>query len=424
MFDRHRPILIALTVAGAFFMENLDGTVIATALPQMARSFGTSPINLSVGMTAYILALAVFIPISGWTADRFGSRSVFGAAIVVFTLTSLLCGASNGVWSFTAARVAQGIGGAMMVPVGRLVVLRSTEKQHLMRAMAYITWPGLAAPVIGPPVGGFITTYANWRWVFWLNLPLGVLALVLVAILFRNESGRQRRPFDAIGFVLSGIALPSLMNGLNLAARPQAQWGVTTAVLVGSLLFAALAVRHFRRTDNPLVDLAALRLPTFSVTVWAGSLFRIAIGSIPFLVPLLLQVAFGLSALRLRLADLGDVRRQSGHEVHHHANPAPLRLPRRANRQWPDCGRHYCRVRLADAGYANFVNGDRVVRWGAVPLDAVYLPEYNPVCRHPAAQDELGQQLFQRGAAVQHGHGHGHRRRRCVSAPGARDPGR
>jgi EmrB/QacA subfamily drug resistance transporter len=296
MLDRHRPLLIALTVAGAFFMENLDGTVIATALPQMARSFATSPINLSVGMTAYILALAVFIPISGWMADRFGSRSVFGTAIVVFTLTSLLCGASQGVWSFTAARVAQGLGGAMMVPVGRLVVLRSTEKQHLMRAMAYITWPGLAAPVIGPPVGGFITTYADWRWIFWLNLPLGVLALALVALLFRNERGQQRRPFDATGFVLSGIALPSLMYGLDLAARPQAEWGTAAAVLALALVLGALAVWHFRRASNPLIDLAALRVPTFAVTVWGGSLFRIAIGSIPFLVPLLLQVAFGLSA--------------------------------------------------------------------------------------------------------------------------------
>ena len=162
-FSARQARLIALIVAGAFFMENIDGTVIATALPQMARSFATTPLALSLGMSAYLLTLAVFIPISGWTADRFGGRTVFGAAIAVFLAASMLCGLCTGMWAFVGARIVQGMGGAMMVPVGRLLVLRTTEKRHLMIAIAYLTWPALMAPILGPPLGGFITTYASWR---------------------------------------------------------------------------------------------------------------------------------------------------------------------------------------------------------------------------------------------------------------------
>src|SRR5258706_4191657 len=162
----HRSVCVALLVAGAFFMENLDGTVIATALPQMAASFRVSPVDLNLGMTAYMLTLAVFIPVSGWVADRLGACTVFSAAIGLFTFASILCGITNGLWQFTAARILQGIGGAMMVPVGRLGVLGITEKKDLMRLIAYITWPGLVAPVMGPPVGGFITPFFLWGWVF------------------------------------------------------------------------------------------------------------------------------------------------------------------------------------------------------------------------------------------------------------------
>jgi MFS family permease len=165
--------LIVMLVAAAFFMENLDGTIIATALPQMARSFNVHPVDLSIGITSYLLTLAVFIPVSGWAADRFGVRTVFTSAIAVFTAASVVCGMTQGLVEFTAARVVQGIGGAMMVPVGRLAVLRATRKEDLMRAIAIITWPGLVAPVIGPPLGGFITTYSSWRWIFYLNLPRG-----------------------------------------------------------------------------------------------------------------------------------------------------------------------------------------------------------------------------------------------------------
>ncbi len=289
-------MLIALIVAGAFFMENLDGTVIATALPQMAGSFGVSPIMLSIGMTAYLLTLAVFIPISGWIADRYGARTVFGSAIIVFTVSSLLCGISNGLWTFTGARILQGIGGAMMVPVGRLVVLRNTEKRDLLRALAYVTWPGLLAPVLGPPVGGFITTYASWRWIFFLNLPLGLIAMVLTWLFIANDRMDKRAPFDALGFMLSGTSLAALMYGFELLGRTDTPWAQALGCLAVGLAGGAAAVWHARRAAHPLIDLSALTIPTFAMAIWGGSLFRIAIGTVPFLLPLLLQVGFGLNA--------------------------------------------------------------------------------------------------------------------------------
>src|SRR6202167_5588516 len=187
---------ISILVATAFFMENLDGTVIAPALPQIGKSFHVSPRHLNIGMTAYPLMLAVFIPISGWVADRVGARSVFVSAIAIFTVSSILCGLSNGILAFTSARIIQGIGGAMMVPVGRLVVLRTTEKHNLIHSIAYITWPGLVAPILGPPVGGFITTYASWRWIFFLNVPLGAIALLLTFLWIANLREDDVKPFD------------------------------------------------------------------------------------------------------------------------------------------------------------------------------------------------------------------------------------
>ena len=291
-----RPLLIALLVAGAFFMENLDGTVIATAVPRMARSFGVSPVDLNIGITAYLLALAVFIPISGWLADRFGARTIFGGAIAIFTGSSIFCGISNGLWEFTAARVLQGLGGAMMVPVGRLVVLRTTAKQDLLRSIAYITWPGLAAPILGPPVGGFITTYTSWRWIFLLNVPLGILGVVVALLLIPGHRESAKKPFDWIGFVLSGAACVSLMYGLDLIGRQEIHWLTTGLLLACSLTLGIGAVRHFRRHPNPLIDLSSLRVPTFAVTIWGGSLFRIAIGATPFLLPLMFQIGFGMNA--------------------------------------------------------------------------------------------------------------------------------
>src|SRR6202049_456365 len=202
-------------------MESLDTTILNTAPPAIAEALKVAPLSIKAVLSSYTLALAVFIPISGWLADRFGARRVFASAIGLFTASSVLCGLSNGLWEFTAARVLQGLGGAMMVPVGRLVVLRTTAKQDLLRSIAYITWPGLAAPILGPPVGGFITTYTSWRWIFLLNVPLGILGVVVALLLIPGHRESAKKPFDWIGFVLSGAACVSLMYGLDLIGRQE-----------------------------------------------------------------------------------------------------------------------------------------------------------------------------------------------------------
>jgi EmrB/QacA subfamily drug resistance transporter len=296
-----RPATIALLVAGAFFMENLDGTVIATALPQMARSFGVHPVDMNLGMSAYLLTLAVFIPVSGWVADRFGARLVFTSAIALFTAASILCGLSDGLWSFTAARVIQGVGGAMMVPVGRLVVLRTTEKQHLMRSIAYITWPGLAAPILGPPVGGFITDTLSWHWIFFLNIPLGLLGVGLALLLIPVGGSSERRPFDSVGFLLSGAACVAIMLGLDIVSRQDVDWAQVAALFALGLGLGWAGVRHINRHPFPMLSFSALRIPTYAVSILGGSLFRMAISTVPFLLPLMFQIGFGLSAFHAGL---------------------------------------------------------------------------------------------------------------------------
>jgi EmrB/QacA subfamily drug resistance transporter len=290
-----RSQLIAFIVAVAFFMENLDGTAIATALPQMALSFGVSPTYLSIGITAYLVTLAIFIPISGWIADRYGARTVFSSAIAVFTLASVFCGVSTGLIQFIFARILQGIGGAMMVPVGRLVVLRSTPKNQLIRAIATITWPGLIATVIGPPVGGFITTYFSWRWIFLINVPIGFVGIALVRRFVTNFHSEKRRPLDLLGFILSALCLSTLMYGVELLGREDADWPTVAGFLLVSLLFGWFTVRQERRTDWPLFNFSLLKISTYSLPLVAGSLTIVAIGAAPFLLPLMFQAGFGMS---------------------------------------------------------------------------------------------------------------------------------
>jgi EmrB/QacA subfamily drug resistance transporter len=289
---------IALLVAGAFFMENLDGTVIATAVPRMARSFGVPPVDLNVTITAYLLTLGVFIPVSGWVADRFGARTVFATAIGVFTCASGLCAISTGLGELTVMRVLQGIGGAMMVPVGRLVVLRSTTKTELIDAIAYLTWPALAAPVIAPALGGALTTYASWRWIFAVNLPLGVAALLVTLRIVPNARLTEHTRLDWWGFALTGGGLTAFVYGLEVVANANAARGGAVIGLVGGAALLWLSVRHLRRRPHPLLDLSLLKIPTFRVTNLGGSLFRLAIGAAPFLLPLMFQSAFGWSPLK------------------------------------------------------------------------------------------------------------------------------
>ncbi len=301
----HNSKTISILVAAAFFMENLDGTVIATALPQMGKSFHVSPVDLNIGMTAYLLMLAVFIPISGWVADRIGARTVFVSAIAIFTASSVLCGLSNGIVTFTGARIIQGIGGAMMVPVGRLVVLRTTEKHNLIDAITFITWPGLIAPVVGPPVGGFITTYASWHWIFFLNVPLGIVGMALSSVLIPNLREDGVKPFDWLGFVLSASACVSFVYGMELVGREGAQWKPTVAYLIAGCVLGLFCVLHFLRARAPLLSLDLLKIKTFAISLQGGSLFRVAISVSPFLLPLMFQIGFGLNAFQSGLLMLG-----------------------------------------------------------------------------------------------------------------------
>jgi EmrB/QacA subfamily drug resistance transporter len=286
---------ISLLVAGAFFMENLDSTVIVTAIPQMADSFHVAPVALSLGVSAYILSMAVLIPASGWLADRFGGKTIFATAIVIFTLASMLCGLSTDLPFFVLARVLQGIGGAMMVPVGRLVVLRAAKKEEIIGAIALIVWPGLAAPVLGPPLGGFITTYFSWHWIFFLNAPLGAVALCF-ALRLVPQGELAEKPFDWPGFVLTGAACFALMLGIQLLSLTDPPVAWIAALLIGGLAVGIGAVWLERRRPHPLIDLYALRFKSFSLTVLGGTLFRAAIGAVPFLLPLLFQIGFGLDA--------------------------------------------------------------------------------------------------------------------------------
>ena len=288
--------LTALIVASAFFMEQLDGTVIVTALPRMATTFHVQSVDVSIGMTAYLVALAAFIPLSGWIADRLGARTTFCTAIVFFTLTSVVCGLSTSLPAFVAARIAQGIAGAMMVPVGRLVVLRGTAKSELLRAISFLTWPGLIAPVIGPPVGGFIVTYFAWPWIFFLNIPIGILGLALALQFIPRIDSLERRPFDLIGFFLTASSLAAVMFGLDRVSRGDEALSSWLLVVTGTLL-CLLAVRHMRRAATPLLSLAALAIPTFRAgTIGAGTWFRVAIQTAPFLLPLLFQIGLGKTA--------------------------------------------------------------------------------------------------------------------------------
>ncbi|MCD9958083.1 MFS transporter [Klebsiella pneumoniae] len=284
----------ALLVAGAFFMEFLDGTVIATALPDMARDFGVTAVELNIGISAYLITLAVLIPASGWIADRFGARAIFSLALAIFTLASVFCGLSTEVHIFVAMRILQGVGGALMVPVGRLAVLRTTPKHQLIKAIATLTWPALVAPIIGPPLGGFITRYASWHWIFFINVPLGLAAIILSLRIIPDIRETERRSFDLSGFITTSVAMVSLVTAMERLGDRQPQIWPTLALAAlgfGCLLYS---IRHFRRAAAPMVRLDALQVPTFRVTMYGGSLFRASISAVPFLLPLLFQVGFGM----------------------------------------------------------------------------------------------------------------------------------
>src|SRR5215207_6372894 len=282
----NRTRLVPLIVATALFMENTDSTVIATSLPAIAESLNEDPVALKLAVTSYLVSLAIFVPVSGWMADRYGSRTVFRAALAVFMAGSLACAAAGSLGGFVAARFVQGMGGAMMVPVGRLVLLRSIPKNEIVAALAYLTIPAMVGPVVGPPLGGFITT------------PIGLLGIVLSSLYFENIREPERPPLDMVGFVLLGVGLAALMLGLATGGRHLLPIELSVACAVIGTLAIIAYVRHARRTPHPLVRLDLLGIATFRASVLGGSLFRIGVGAIPFLLPLMLQIGFGLNPLQ------------------------------------------------------------------------------------------------------------------------------
>lgn len=284
-----------LILASALFMELMDSTVIATSLPAIAADIGTEPIALKLAMTSYLVALAIFIPLSGWMADRFGARNVFRWAIFVFMLGSLACAASNSLTSFVGARFFQGMGGAMMSPVARLVLVRSTERKNLVAVMAWMTTPALLGPVLGPPIGGYLTTFFSWHWIFWINIPIGAVGIIASTIFLPRTGYRAKTRLDWVGFILAGICFSGILFGLSIVSLPALPpiYGIL-AVVVGAIS-GVLLVRHARTVEAPIFNLSIFRNEMFRVALIGSNIFRISVGASPFLLPLMLQLAFGLT---------------------------------------------------------------------------------------------------------------------------------
>jgi len=300
----NRDRLVPLIVAVALFMENMDSTVIATSLPAIAADIGSSALELKLAITSYLLALAIFIPASGWMADRFGSRTVFRTAIAVFMVGSIGCALSHSLLNFVVARFFQGMGGAMMSPVGRLVLVRTVGRHKLVDAMALLTMPALVGPILGPALGGFITTYATWHWIFLINIPIGLLGVVLVSLFFENMRGERGESFDVIGLALIGLGVGGLAFGLTVIGINVVPGWVAAALVVGGALSTAAYVLRARGMPAPVIDLTLFRLATFRGGVAGGFLFRIGAGALPFLLPLLMQLGFGMTPFQSGLVTL------------------------------------------------------------------------------------------------------------------------
>jgi EmrB/QacA subfamily drug resistance transporter len=300
------PRRTALIVATALFMQNLDSSVIATALPTMAEGFDADPVRMSLALTSSMLGLAVFIPASGWVADRFGAKRVFLAAILAFTFASLLCAGAQTLAQLIAARLLQGAGGAMMVPVGRLLLLRATPKSEMVNAMAWLTMPALLGPVVGPPVGGLIVTFVSWRWIFVLNLPVGLLGALLAARFVDDLRPAAHASLDVPGLGLSSLALASMVAGFETLGRGIVPPAATLGLLAIAAVLFAFYARHMRRTVRPVLELRLMRVPSFGIAVYAGTLFRFGIGALPFLLPMAMQLGLGMTPAASGLVTLAN----------------------------------------------------------------------------------------------------------------------
>jgi EmrB/QacA subfamily drug resistance transporter len=295
---------VALLVAACFFMEMLDGTIVTTAAPRIGASLGVPSHSVSLAITAYVVTLAALIPVSGWMAARWGARRVFLAAIVIFCAASIGCAASVSLTELAVMRVLQGAGGAMMVPVGRAAVLAKTAKTDLMRVTSYLVWPALVAPVLAPLLGGVLTTYASWHWIFLINPPLGVLAFVFALRLIAKPAREDPLPLDRLGVFFTCAGLAGLTYTAQLLSEKVANWTAVAVLGSVSVALTVIAIRHLLRARMPLLNLRTLRVPTFGGSVGGSALFFIVIGAVPFLLPLLFQDVFGWSPVKSGLVVL------------------------------------------------------------------------------------------------------------------------
>ena len=287
--------LVPIILAVALFMENMDATVIATSLASIAHDIGSDPIALKLALTAYLVALAIFIPISAWMADRWGARNVFRVAILIFITGSVACAISDSLVTFVLSRFLQGFGGALMTPVARLVLVRVTPRNQLVDAMAWLSIPGLIGPIVGPPIGGFITTFLSWHWIFLINVPIGLIGILLVTRFLPDWSRNEPRRMDFPGFVMTGIAFAGWTFGISVITLPALPPSYGVIALIAGCISFAVYLWHWRRTEYPILDLSLFRFPLFRTTAIAGSFFRLGTGAMPFLFPLMLQLAFGLT---------------------------------------------------------------------------------------------------------------------------------
>lgn len=286
---------VALVVGFSYFLVNLDSTILTTALPQIAESLGSDPVHLSIVITGYLVSLAVCIPVSSWLADRYGTRTIFKSGLLLFIVTSALCALANSVITLAIARIVQGMSVAVMVPVGRTVLMRTVKKSEFVKATAFLSVPAQFGSVIGPAIGGLITAYASWRWIFLVNIPIGVLGLFYAQVIGEFREG-EKRTFDWIGFVLIAISLGAVLYALEAIGRGYVPLWIVSAVFFGGVACGVVAIRHTNRTIFPLMDLTVLRLATFAANAWGGTLFRVGWGALPFLLPLMFQLLFGMDA--------------------------------------------------------------------------------------------------------------------------------
>ncbi|MDR3472081.1 MAG: MFS transporter [Devosia sp.] len=292
---RNAPPIVPLVLAVALFMENMDSTVIATSLAAIAKDIHSDPIALKLALTSYLLALAIFIPITGWMADRFGARKIFQIALVIFVVGSIACAASNSLAAFIGARFFQGVGGAMMSPLARIVLVRATPRSELVSAMAWLTIPALIGPIVGPPLGGFLTTYFSWHWIFLINVPTGILGIWLTQKFLPEFERNAPRRMDFVGFLLVGGFFAGLVFGISVMSLPALPMAYGVATLIVGLALGIAYLFYLKRTPYPVLDLRLFRFPLFRTSVVGGSFFRLGVGATPFLLPLMLQLDFGLS---------------------------------------------------------------------------------------------------------------------------------